>query len=380
MKVLHVVPSLAQAHGGATRAVELMEEALVAQGVSVETAATDDDGDGQRNGKPCGKRLDEGGRARWYFPRRSRFYKISPGFARWIDTHARDYDLLHIHALFSFTSAVAARAARRAGVPYVIEPLGTLNAYGLTQRRPLLKRLSLRFIEGPLLRDAAAVRFTSRDEALEARRLGIPLREAVIPLGIATGPAPSPRAGPAASPRLLFLSRLDPKKNLEGLIDALAIARTEWPGVHLVVAGDGESGYVASLKMRAQMAGVHDCIRWAGYIEGEAKTQAFANADVFVLPSFSENFGLAVVEALAAGLPCVLGEGIGVAADVVRAEAAIATGTDPKSIASGLRRIIRGDEQWRAMSANAQRLARENFSLDAMGTSLSQLYAGILNR
>jgi glycosyltransferase involved in cell wall biosynthesis len=380
MKILHVVPSLAQAHGGATRAVELMEDALIAQGVSLETATTDDAGDGKRNGKRCGERLDESGRARWYFPLRSRLYKISPGFARWINARVRDYDLVHIHALFSFTSAVAARGGGRAGVPYVIEPLGTLNAYGLTQRRPLIKRLSLRFIEGPLLRDAAAVRFTSRDEALQARRLGIPLREALIPLGIGTGAAPSPRAGPAATPRLLFLSRLDPKKNLEGLIDALAIARSEWPGVHLVVAGDGEPGYIASLKSRAQRAGVLDRIRWAGYIEGEAKARAFADADVFVLPSFSENFGLAVVEALAAGVPCVLGEGVGITAEVVRAEAGVGTGTDAQSIASGLRRIIRGDEQWRAMSANAQRLARESFSLDAMGTSLSQLYAGILNR
>jgi glycosyltransferase involved in cell wall biosynthesis len=289
--------------------------------------------------------------------------------------------------LFSFTSIAAARAARRAGVPYVVRPLGTLNDYGMRRRRPWLKALSLRFVDGPLLRDAAAVHFTSHEEAAQARRLGLAVKEAVIPLGIGQAPqrAVAPRLAryadlSAAGPRLLYLSRLDPKKNLEGLLAAVALLTREMPQLRLVVAGAGSPDYVNTLKAQAQTLGIADRVDWAGHVEGDAKAAAFADADLFVLPSYSENFGIAAAEALAAGLPCVLGEGVAIAKDVVEAQAGIAVGTDATSIAQGLRRIIADHDALPALSANAMRLARERYSIEAMGASLKRLYDGILKR
>lgn len=383
MKVLHVIPSLSLTEGGPTRAIAAMEQALAAQGVTVETASTDDAGPGRHNGKPLAQPLPENGAMHWYFAKRMDFYKWSPAFARWVRREIRHYDLLHVHAVFSFTSTTAARVARAAGVPYVMRPLGTLNDYGLTRHRPWLKAASMRFIDGPLLRDAAAIHFTSDEEATEARKLGLPLKEAVIPLGVAV-PATAcarPRADrlPAA-PRLLFLSRLDAKKNLEGLLDALALLKAEMPRLRLVVAGGGTPDYVNTLKARAQSLGVDGLVDWAGHVEGEAKAATFANADLFVLPSYSENFGIAAAEALAAGLPCLLGEGVAIAKEVVQAHAGVAVGTDPAAIAQGLRRIIADHEALPALSANALRLARERYSIDAMGANLKRLYEEILRR
>ncbi|MES2937399.1 MAG: glycosyltransferase [Pseudomonadota bacterium] len=381
MKVLHVIPSLSPVHGGATRAVLLMEQALRGQGVEVETAATDDDGPGRRNGKPCGRPLrGEDGLVRWYFPKRAEFYKPAPAFARWIAGAARDYDLLHLHALFSFTTTAAARAARRAGVPYIVEPIGTLNRYGLHQRRPWLKQLSLALVEGPVLRHAAALRFTSEQEAEEARALGIPWREAVIPLGLeeaAFDGLERPPA-PAEANRLLFLSRLDPKKNLEGLLDAFAALVPAHPQLRLTVAGAGDAAYVAQLKARAAALGLDGHVTWAGHIEGERKAEALRTADVFVLPSFSENFGIAAAEALAAGLPCLLGEGVAIAKDVAEAGAGLAVAPDAPSVAAGLRRMIGARGDLAAMSAQARRLAHSRFSAQAMGLRLKQLYSDIL--
>jgi glycosyltransferase involved in cell wall biosynthesis len=385
MKVLHVIPSLSHVHGGPTRALALMEGALAEQGVTVETATTDDDGPGRHNGKACGQPLQENGAVHWYFSKALEFYKPSPAFARWIARNVHHYDLVHIHALFSFTTPAAAWAARRAGVPYVVRPLGTLNGYGMNRRRPWLKALSMRFVEGPLLRQAAAVHFTSEEEAAEARQLGIAMREAIIPLGVETGAAVSPGpngsrfAGLGGSPCALFLSRLDAKKNVEGLLDAVTLLKDEMPGLRLLVAGDGLPDYVASLKARAQSLGISGRVTWAGHVEGAAKADAFAAADVFVLPSFSENFGIAAAEALAAGLPCLLGEGVAIARDVVAAGAGAAVSTDPQSVADGLRRIMASNEGLVVMSANARRLAQERFSTQAMGASLKHLYTGILN-
>lgn len=378
MKVLHVIPSLSIVHGGPSLALALMERALAQQGISVETATTDDDGPGRRTGKPLDQPVREGNAVRWYFAKRLDFYKVSPAFARWIEREVGRYDLVHIHALFSFLPAVAARAARHAGVPYVVRPLGTLNEYGIKRRRPWLKALSMRLVEGPMLRHAAAVHFTSDEEAMQARALGLRVREAVIPLGIPVPGGARARMPGAAGARLLYLSRLDAKKNLEGLLAALALLKDESPHLQLVVAGDGEARYVASLKEHARSLGVSGQVTWAGHIEGATKAAAFESADIFVLPSHSENFGIAAAEALAAGLPCVLGEGVAIAKDVVQARAGIAVGIDAPSIADGLRRMIGQDDLLAACSANAAQLARERYSLDAMGAALKRLYAGIV--
>jgi glycosyltransferase involved in cell wall biosynthesis len=384
MKILHVIPSLSQVHGGPTNALLLMERALAALGISIETATTDDEGHGLHNGKVLGQALVENGAVHWYFRKATEFYKVSPAFANWIASEVRRFDVVHIHALFSFTSVVTAWAARRAGVPYVIRPLGTLNEYGREKRRRLLKAASLRFVEGPMLRRAAAVHFTSEQESVEASALGIEMRKVVIPLGIEPTTAHDERADSRfaqlhGAPCVLFLSRLDPKKNVEGLLEATALLKQRWPALRLLVAGDGARSYTAALHSHALSLGLEENVVWAGHLEGESKDDAFAAADVFALPSFSENFGIAAAEALAAGLPCVLGRGVAIAADVVQANAGIAVNPNAKEIADALGRIIASQADRDIMATNAKRLAHERFSSEAMGASLKQLYLDILH-
>ena len=365
-----------------------------------------------------------------YFPKRTEFYKVSPGFARWVFRHVRDYDVVHIHALFSFTSMAAAWAARSAGVPYVVRPLGTLAQYGVTQRRPWLKRLSLKFIEGPILRHAAAVHFTAEAEKAEAEALGIAMRGVVIPLGVevvvASHSQPTPQVGEelstapplptspmymeqtptanplptlgegwggeclnpllakfpqlAGKPIVLFLSRLDAKKNVEGLLKAFSLLASEYPNLHLLIAGDGEPAYVARLKTLAKNLGLADCVTWAGHLDGEMKASAFAAASVFALPSFSENFGIAAAEALLAGLPCVLGKGVAIADDVVQAGAGLAVLPEPEEIARALRTILDDESLRSGMGHRAAVLAGERYSLEAMGERLVELYEGIIDK
>lgn len=382
MKVLHVIPSLSTVHGGPTRALALMERALLAQGIAVETATTDDAGPGRHSGKPCGRPLAEDDAVRWYFGKTFEFYKPSVAFAGWIAREVRRYDLVHIHALFSFTSTNAAWAARRAGVPYIVRPLGTLNAYGMQQRRPWAKTLSMRLIESRILRHAAAVHFTSEQEAQEAGQLGIPMRQAIIPLAVepaATAFHPSRFASLRGAPCLLFLSRLDPKKNVEALLDAAALLSNEMPALRVLIAGDGPPAYVATLRARAASLGIAPRVMWTGHLEGAVKAAAFAAADVFVLPSHSENFGIAAAEALAAGVPCLLGNGVAIASEVAEAGAGIAVGTDAPGVCAALRRMIGDKEGLIRMSVHARCLAQQRYSVEAMGAALKHLYIDILN-
>jgi glycosyltransferase involved in cell wall biosynthesis len=384
IRVLHAIPSIAPVQGGPSAAIRMMERALSDQGVMVETTTTDDDGPGVRLCRPLGVRLEEEGAKRWYFRKSSELFKLSWSFLPWMLRSVSRYDLVHVHALFSFTSVAAAWSARRARVPYVIRPLGVLARYGVTRRRPLFKRLSLRFVEGPLLRDAAAVHFTSEAERDEALALGIPMRSVVIPLGVE--PVPAGNAGrflerepERADPiRLVYLSRLHPKKNLEGLLRALGLLRREGMQPGLLIGGAGDGAYVGQLHALAREEGVADQLRWLGHVSGDSKADLLEAADLFVLPSFSENFGIAVVEALAAGLPCVLGRGVALAGKVESAEAGVAVDPEPASIAMGLRQYLESAERRRTAGDAARRLARSEYSVERMGEQLVALYRSIL--
>jgi glycosyltransferase involved in cell wall biosynthesis len=228
-----------------------------------------------------------------------------------------------------------------------------------------------------LLRDAAAVHFTSQAEADEASELGIPMRGVVIPLGVELPEPGDPESMRARFPALrgarvlLFLSRLDPKKNLEGLIDAFSEVAPE-------VCGSGASGYVDSLKARATANGVGERVVWAGEVRGAEKASAFALADLFVLPSLSENFGIAVVEALAARVPVVVSDGIPLASRIVEVGAGWRCGTDGPSVAAALRAALDPAIDRRAVGERGRALVAAEYSVDVMGQRLKALYEQIL--
>ena len=202
-----------------------MERALSANGVDV-TVATTAHKSGQ-SGPPFSSALKSAAKD-VSFRRSSEFYKIAPGIVPWLWRNSRSFDLIHIHALFSFTSVTAALIGRLKGVPYIVRPLGALTNYGIRERRPLLKQFSVKFIETPILREAAAVHFTTALERNEAGSLGIQFRDVVIPLGVDDETKCPKEIGLreysslSGRHRILFLSRLDPKKNVEALIEAFA--------------------------------------------------------------------------------------------------------------------------------------------------------------
>ncbi len=380
MKVLQVIPSLSWVHGGPSRAIRVIEHALIDQGISVETIATDDDGHGKRVQRVYGQPLTEEGTIRRYFRKWFDFYIVAPGMLVWLLRNVHRYDVVHVHAQFSFASLAGTWAARRAGVPYIIRPLGTLSRYSLQSRRPWVKKLSLLLFEKRLLRDAAAVHFTSELEKSEALALGVPLRARVIPLAVEGGPSPSrttvERHFPALinSEVVLYLSRIDPKKNIEGLLRAFALCAAGRPQLRLLVVGDGLTTYLSSLKSLARDLGVEQKVVWAGHLSGEAKAAALGVASVFALPSFSENFGIAAVEALAAGVPSVLSEGVAIAGDARDAGAALVCTTEPASIAGTLTTLLDDAEARHRMSDLARAFAERTYSVSTMGRSLIDLY------
>jgi glycosyltransferase involved in cell wall biosynthesis len=383
MKVLHVIPSVSPKDGGPSFAMPLIARGLEASGVQVDVATTEETRE---------RRINQSEVSVYYFRRQSEFYKVSLPLSRWLSKHIRDYDLVHIHALFSYSSYTAARLATKNGVPYIVRPLGVLNRWGMQNRRRLLKRLSFRFIEQHIVRNAASIHYTSQQERLEAEEAGVRNESVVIPLGVELsrfrelpGPEPFYEKFPQARGRdiILFLSRLDPKKGLDLLLRAFAEVHRQHerrPSTQdgcpplLVIAGEGDDQFVNGLRRLAGELGIANAILWTGFLGGDDKWSAMAAASLFVLPSYSENFGIALAEAMAAGLPCVVSDQVGIAVDAKEYEAGLVVPCEVGAVFSAMQLLVHDPDLRNRLGANALRLVKDRFSLEAMSNSLVKLY------
>ena len=374
MRILHVIPSIGPLRGGPSVAMGVIARALRDGGVDVDVATTNDN-DSELLDVPIGSPVVEDGVRYWYFQRTTHPYTTSTGLASWLRANAANYDVVHAHALFSFATSAAAAAARRNTVPYVIRPLGTLARYGMRQHS-LLKQVSWFTVERRLLKQAAAVHFTSEAEREEAERLG-KWRSVVIPLGVATPPHIDRAPVDEDRPVYLYLSRIHPKKRVELLLQAFWLVRETVGGARLVIAGNGEPGYVRELQGLSAELGIAEHVTWAGHVKGEEKAKLFAQATAFVLPSVNENFGIAPVEALAAGVPVVLTRGVAIHREVEASQAGIIVDDTVSDLADAMI-DIRSAATQRAMSQQATALARDTFSVEAMQKSLIALYQKIL--
>jgi glycosyltransferase involved in cell wall biosynthesis len=313
------------------------------------------------------------------------------------------FDLVHVHALFSFSSTMAARIARKKSVPYIVRPLGVLNRWGMENRRRIPKLVSFRLIELPILLNSAAIHFTSEAEREEAALLDARLAKhesVVIPLPIEQR-AWSTEQGAESGQRfllkfprargkrvVLFLSRINRKKGLELLLDAFALVTGKNRDVALVIAGDGEQLYVRELKETARSrehgAGrvgseqEQDDVIWTGHLSGEMKAAALAAADVFVLPSASENFGIAAAESLAAGVPTIVSEEVALSSDIRHYDAGVVVKRDVQQLAGAISDLLSNRERAAGLAANGRRLAEERYSAEAVGRALHELYQKLI--
>jgi glycosyltransferase involved in cell wall biosynthesis len=364
-----------------------MAASLAQSGVEVHVATTIEPKEAAERNIVLGEPVPVNSWTCHYFSRQSEFYKVSLPLRSWLREHVRDYDLIHVHALFSFAPLAACWEARRAGVPYIVRPLGLLNQWGMKNRRRHIKALSFRFVEGPLLNDASAIHYTSVREQQEASTLNLKARPFVIPLGIDTSPFHTlPEKGtfekkfPQTKGQnlILFLSRLDPKKGLEILLPAMKLLAKSHPNTLLVMAGSGTEDYTTFLHSLVEKLDMQSHVLWTGFLGHEDKCAALGAADIFVLPSQSENFGIALLEAMAAGKPCLATAGVALGEEAAAAGAIRLTAHDAPSLASALADLLASPDARASLGKASQALADGKYSLEAMGTGLVALYNGIV--
>jgi glycosyltransferase involved in cell wall biosynthesis len=362
VKILHVVPTYFPAvrYGGPIVAVHGLCKALVARGHEVDVLTTNVDGAGTLT-VPVGRTVDvDGVHVRYFASSFPRLY-LSAGLRGALRDVAA-YDIVHSHAVYLWPGVAAARAAKRAAVPFVISPRGMLVPELIAQKSALVKKAWLRLFERPGFAGASGIHFTSTLELEDANRLGIlPLPAPfVVPNGIELEPRP---AIPREHRTLLFLGRINWKKRLDLVIAALPAL----PDVRLVIAGNDEESLTTTLRAQAEALGVADRVQFPGPVYGTAKQELLARATLFVLLSTSENFGNAVLEALAMETPVVLSRGVGLADEVLAADAG-AIGAE--SIAG----LLADETRRQQMGRNGRQLVESRFTWPRVAEEMERAY------
>jgi glycosyltransferase involved in cell wall biosynthesis len=378
MKLLHVLPSVDPRGGGPMEGVRQRGLRLLEMGHEVDLLTLDDP------------------QSPWVIDHPLIVHAIGPTTGRyrynsrlvpWLQAHANEYDMVVINGLWQYHSFGTWRALRAMGQPYVVFTHGMLDPWfkRTYPLKHLKKWLYWPWADYRVLRDAAAVLFTSEDERRLARESFwlYSAREQVVSYGTRTPPIHSAalvegflEKNPALRGKrvLLFLSRIQEKKGCDLLIDAFADVVNQ-PGqderLHLVIAGPDQEGWMHALEAQVQHHGLTHRIHWPGMLQGDIKWGAFHAAEAFVLPSHQENFGIAVAEALGCGLPVLISDKVNIWREI---EADAAGFVAPDTLA-GTRTTL---QRWLALDAPARAAmatrARQSFdtryTVSAMATSL----------
>lgn len=391
LRVLQIVPSLSLVYGGPSQMALGLSKGLADQGVEVTILTTDANGDvGQAPlDVPINQPVDQGGyQIRYFHCSPFRRYKFSFGLLGWLSKNAHNYDLAHIHALFSPISSFSATIARSKQLPYILRPLGTLDPADL-QKKKRLKQIYAALLERPNLTGAAAVHFTSDQEAKTSERFGITTRDWVIPLGVELPSAEKMSQSEVRQclgitdqhPIVLFMSRIDPKKGLDLLLPALEQLQTEGVPFHLVLAGGNpqDPQYEHQIRDQIQTSALAGCTTLTGFVSGAFKTQLLQAADLFVLPSYYENFGIAVAEAMTVGVPVVISDQVHIWQEIEQAEAGWICACEVASLTKSLRMALQDSEARQQRGTNAQTHALHHYSWDAIAQQVIQAYQQLLS-
>jgi len=369
LKVLHVAPNVSRAYGGPTYSLAAYSIAAISAGASITVAAPrppDADRTWMAELLPNAEVLS-------FSAHGSGAFLAAPTLQSWLRRHGSDFDVVHVHGLLNPVSSLASRRCIRNGWPLVIRPFGTLSPFTFAHRRGLLKRAYMALLEGPNLRRASAIHFTTNAErdASTWHSIDWGERSWVVPPPWIGAPA-TRRSSTAESATVLFLSRLHPVKNVELLLTAWPLVLHHAPTARLVIAGDGEPAYVRQLHERAR--GLESSVTFAGHVEGAAKEQLLSAAAVFVLPSFHENFGVAVLEALAAGIPAVITAEVQLYEFVSEHSLGVVSEPSAASFANAIIQSLTDHVLRERCSADGPQLVARYFSPSAVGDALLQMY------
>jgi glycosyltransferase involved in cell wall biosynthesis len=379
-RILHSITSVNPAGGGPIEGLKQMAVINQQHGHSVEVVSLDDPASPWVHdcplrchalGPPLGK------------------YRYSPRFVPWLNEHRAEYDVVIVNGLWQYASFGVWRALHDTPTPYFVFCHGMLDPWfkRTYPLKHLKKWLYWPWGEYRVLRDATAVLFTCEEERRLARRSFWLYKadEFVVDYGTGAPVGDPPRQRAAFLEKfphlrdkrcLLFLGRVHVKKGAHLLIEAFAQLLAERPpaqtrDLHLLMAGPHDHRYAQRMRSLAATLGIQERLTWTGMLSGDLKWGAFHAADAFILPSHQENFGIAVAEALACGVPVLISNQVNIWREILQAGAGFVDTDD----VAGTRRLIErwldaSPDAWQRMRLAATTCFSKRFLIDRAAESL----------
>jgi glycosyltransferase involved in cell wall biosynthesis len=374
LRVLHITPSFYPAfvYGGPTISVYNLCRSLAQNGCEVHVLTTDANGPGAVLDVDTSREVEIANGLHIRYCHRIMDVSVSPKLLELLPAYIRQADVVHLMAVYSFPTIPTLLACRMIRKPVVWSPRGMLQRWEGT-RKPRLKAVWER-----LCRVAAPKRLTlhvtSEQEAAESRQRMPGIDSIVIPNGIEI-PGAVQHVESNRELRLVYLGRIHPKKGIENLLEAYKMLNGNLGKTpSLTIAGDGEPRYADSIRARVEQLPLSRSVTMIGPVHGESKESLFQNADVVVVPSHTENFGLVVAEALARGVPVIASKGTPWKR-VEEIGCGLWIDNDPQTLAAGIERIAAMPLQ--AMGDRGRQWIAREFSWQLAAESMIQLYHDI---
>jgi glycosyltransferase involved in cell wall biosynthesis len=384
LRILIVVPTYYPAvrYGGPIRCVHGLAVALARRGHDVQVYTTAVDGDKNLD-VPLDRPVDLDGVAVHYFPvpLLRRLY-WAPAMGRRLRESLADFDIVHLHSVYLWPTFAAARAAAHVRVPYVMTPHGMLIRALIRAKSLWIKTAWINLVERKSLARAAALHITAELERTEIRALRLPEPGivAAVPNGVDWPAQHLPlSATPFAAltgPYALFLSRINWKKGLDRLITAW-----QWvPQLPLLIAGNDEDGYRAQLERLATSLGIADRVHFVGSVDDEHKWALYERAELFLLPSYSENFGIVVAEAMLMGCPVLVTPDVGISELIEATGSGVVTGNEPTNLAARINELLADEPRRRELGRRGREAARRHLAWSEVVEQMEDLYWSVLDQ
>ena len=391
LRILHVTPYFRDAwgYGGIPRIASTLVRELAHRGHEVTVCTTDAAEAGTRSAALATRFTEPGAVDVRIFPNLSntlayhRQLFLPRGLGAFLSAHAAAFDVAHLHACRNLPVSIASRHLRRARIPYVLAPNGTAPRI---ERRRAAKWVYDRVIGRQDVDGAACVIAVSEAERRQLEELGVrsdKIRLLPNPVDLDEHRQP-PRAGAfraeyslGSSRVVLYLGKLTPRKRVDVLLRAFASSGLA-SDVRLVIAGN-DMGARRSLERLAGQSGLKDRVLFTGLLQGVARLEALADADVLVYPSSDEVFGLVPLEALLTGTPVIVADDSGCGELITQIGGGLVTPLgDSGALAAAMRRVLASPAEWRARAVTAARLVRQRYGGSTVAAKLDGLYHDVL--
>ena len=387
MKILHVIGNISPRFGGPSVVCKEMCRELSEAGHEVVVYTTNADYPHGILDVPVNKPVLQGNYFIYYFSIQFESYLFSLNLLANLFRHIKEYDIVHIHGLYRFPQTVAGYLARLYEIPYIIRPHGSLDPFLYNQKKHFLtKRIHEMLVEFPNINKASGIHYTNKQEKESIRHLNLKAPGIVIPNGLDISVFSAlPSKGTfrkkynlGKKKLILYLGRIHFVKGLDILIKAFATVGRRRDDLHLILAGPDNDGYGEIVRSFILQEGVENNVTLTGMLKGMEKLAALNDADIFVLPSYSESFGVAIIEAMACNLPVVISNRVNIWREIQDAGAGLVTSCDADEVAKALKSLLDEVSIRFRMGEAGKMLVNKTYNWDVVVNDMLKAYQDIV--